>query len=174
MLGLLKFSEVLRRANLNAATAQYVIRSAGADLRLPRGGGQGAHRLFTLGQSVRFALATKLAMAGVGATHLAAVAALCEHRVWGRGKQQPPDDRPLYQEDPKRPWQLVIVEDDLVQLRRDQTKKQLDHHAAEQHYSLEARKVIAEHESDRFVAVRGRPISVHVIDVTWLERQLQD
>jgi hypothetical protein len=169
----LKFSEILHRANLNTYTAQHVLKVAGPVLGLPAGGVQGSHRRFTLGQAVHFALATKLTMAGVNVRHLAAIVALCERRVWRPGKR-PPTDRPLYQQDPKRPWQLVIVEDDLVQLRREQSARNYDHDAPEEHYSLAARKTIAEHESDRFIAVGGRPISVHTIDISWLERRLQD
>jgi hypothetical protein len=169
----LKFSEIVRRASLNTYTSQHVLKRVGEALGLPIAGRQGEHREFSLYQAVRFAVAVKLSMGGVNVRHLPALLELCERRVWS-GRKSPPPDLPLYQQDPKRPWCLEIIEDDLVQVQRSQGPRHLDHHDPAAHYSLAAGKIMSDFDHPAMIRQGGRAISTHRIDLTWLERQLQD
>jgi hypothetical protein len=86
----LKYREIEKAARLNPSTAQYVVKS-GLVPGMPQGGGKGVHRVFTIEQAVRFALVTRLVMAGIPLAKAVQLAEYVERKArgWTRGSQGP-------------------------------------------------------------------------------------
>ena len=169
----LRFSDIVRRASLHLYTAQHVLKKADPALGLPTAGSQGAHRAFTLPQAVRFAVAVKLVMGGVNIRHVLPIIQMCEARVRRVGVKGE-GDNPRYQEDPKRPWSIQIVEDDLVQVSRPQSRTKADLVDPDAYYAISLRKLISVDKHPAILRQGGEAISTHRMNITLLERLLQD
>jgi hypothetical protein len=169
----LGFNEIVRRASLNPYTAQHVLKHGGRGLGLPASGSQGVRRVFNLRQAVRFALATKLTMAGVNVRQVGAVVQLCEQRIGPTTRSRQPE-RPLYQAESGYPWHLVIIEDDLVKLCKTQDARHLDLADPASFYSLSAKKVMNDFDHPVLLRQSMGAISTHRINLTLLERMLLD
>ena len=108
----MKFSDVVRKARLDKSTAHYVLKS-GRVRGTPNAGAKGKHRVFDAEQATRFALVTRLVMAGVQLDDAVGVIAYGERQAkeqtgWTPGK-------PIYG-DRLRQWQLRLQDHDLLQV----------------------------------------------------------
>lgn len=157
----LKLRDVVNRARLDLWTAQHVLKHAGLP-GMPDAGSQGKHRVFSLDQAMRFALATQLVMGGVPVKFTAGVVDYCERHVksqttgWKKGK-------PLY-ESPENDWNLEIWDCRYVEVQRRKEAGMIDDDSF--FLFAEGRMV------DMFRDVDS-PISMHAVHLSKLERELR-
>lgn len=159
----LKLSNIVEYGRLNLYTAQHVLKHGGLP-GIPDAGRQGVHREFSLDQAVRFALATKLVMAGVPVKYVARVVGFCEKHVRAYSTDWKVGPR-LYKSTASDPWRLQMRDEHLVQVSR---RKDHQHFPYERYYAFAKDEVVSCQETPKDVY----PISEHWINVTLLEQEL--
>jgi len=114
--------QIVRAVNLHHRTAKYVLQRADA-LNIRPSTGRGEHRRFTLEESVRLALCTRLVMVGIPLARAIETTQWCEKTAKGFNRTE--KDVP-YSTDLRDPWVIRILDGDYVNLCRKRDFRRRD------------------------------------------------
>jgi len=130
---MLKFNDIVTRAELNGSTAAYALKHPEHLAGMPEAGSQGRHREFSVRQAVRLSICVHLVMAGVSLTLAGKAAALCDKRRKELGSGRPvrrgasrraptptKEERESYLREPNEdPWILRLQDGHWMRVWRD-------------------------------------------------------